>query len=134
MAIIKNIKIDKNLEKKVYSGLLQELEKVNSSDGLDRFLNKFMTPGEKIIFIRRFAVIRLLEQNIKYRDIKKLLDISSGTISNIKDITAGRGYGRNPDRKRKYSGWKTRKKFKKFKRRYKGADSITDLLSLNNDE
>ncbi len=128
MAIIRNKKIEKNLEQKVYWALLEEFKKVKTPEEIDDFFEKFMTSNEKTIFVRRFAVMYLLGQNRKYRDIKDLLQISSGTISNIRDIKAGRGYGKNPNRKRKYSSWKTDKKFKKFTRKYKGATNIIDLL------
>ena len=130
MAIIKNKKLDKAVKKDVYVKLLKEFKKVESFRNLDDFLNKFMTPSEKIVFIRRIAVMKLLEQKRKYRDIKELLDISSGTISKINDIIAGRGYGKNPNRKRKYSEFKFKehKKFKSFTRKYKGATNIIDFL------
>ncbi len=126
MAIIKNKKLNEVLEKEAYAELLRELRRADSVSSVDNFLNAFMTAGEKTIFIRRIAVIKLLEQNMKYRDIKELLGISSGTISKISDIIAGRGYGRNPDRKRKYSSVGEYKTFKPFRRTYKGSSGILD--------
>lgn len=130
MAIINNKKLDKSAEKEIYTELLKEFKRVNSFDDLDGFLNKFMTPSEKTTLFRRIAVIKLLGKNKKYRDIRKSLGISSGTISNIKDIIAGRGYSKNPDRKRKYSEFKFKKqkKFKPYFRKYKGAVNILDML------
>lgn len=129
MAIVKNKKVNKGLEKKVFRELLSEFKKVNSPESIEKFFDKFMTASEKTIFVRRFTVINLLEQKKKYRDIKELLNISGNTISNIRDILSGRGYGRNPNRKGKYSESRTtKKKSKKFKRKYKGAANIIDLL------
>ncbi|OGY64580.1 MAG: hypothetical protein A3I89_02685 [Candidatus Harrisonbacteria bacterium RIFCSPLOWO2_02_FULL_41_11] len=128
MAIIKNKKLNKALEKEIASELLKEFKKINSFNQAEEFLNKFMTSDEKILFIRRIAVIKLLEKKRKYRDIKELLGISSGTISKISDIIAGRGYGKNPNRKRKYSVFRQEKTFKPFRRKYKGATNIIDLL------
>lgn len=109
MAIINNKKLDNSIKKEIYTELLAEFKRINSFDNLDSFLNKFMTPGEKTVFLRRIAVIQLLKQNKKYRDIRKLLGISSGTISKVRDIIAGRGYSKNPNRKRKYSAFKFKK-------------------------
>ena len=128
MAIIKNKKLDKALGKEVFAELLKEFQKVNSFNRLEEFLNKFMTFGEKTLFIRRIAVIKLLERKISYRNIKSLLDISTGTIRKINDIVAGRGYGKNPNRKRKYSTFLNQKPFKPFRRKYKGAPNLIDLL------
>jgi len=127
MAIIKNKKLDKAAEKDVYAELLKEFKRVDSFRDLDYFLNKFMTPSERIIFTRRIAVMKLLGQKRKYRAIKELLGISSGTISKINDIIAGRGYGKNPNRKRKYSPFAASKKIKKrYGLRYKGTSGFLD--------
>jgi len=48
---------------------------------------------------RRIAIIKLIDQGKKYNDIKMILRISDNTISNSRDIMAGRGYGQNPNRK-----------------------------------
>lgn len=127
MAIIKNKKLDKAVEREVCIELLKEFKKVDSFCNLDYFLNKFMTPSERIILTRRIAVMKLLEQKRKYRDIKELLGISSGTISKINDIITGRGYGKNPNRKRKYSNSTIFKKIiKKRGLRYKGTSGLLD--------
>ena len=94
MAIIKNKKLNKALEKEIASELLKEFKKINSFNQAEEFLNKFMTSDEKILFIRRIAVIKLLEKKRKYRDIKELLGISSGTISKISDIIFGMAFSR----------------------------------------
>lgn len=129
MARVNNKKLEEFIEKEIYRELLKEFKNINSVSDLDNFFGKFMTDDERTLFFRRIAVIKLLKQNKKYRDIKKLLGISSGTISKVADIIAGRGYSRNPDRKRKYSALSTPKKIKKnHGLRYKGAENILNLL------
>jgi uncharacterized protein YerC len=128
MSIVRNKKIERDLEKVAYGELLGEFKKASSLEGLNKFFDKFMTPSEKVLFVRRFTVMKLLERGNTYKEISELLEISSGTISNIRDIMAGRGYGKNPDRKRKYSVDKTIRKSKRFTRKYKGATNILDLI------
>ena len=128
MARINNGKIDKSAEKEIYTELLKELKAIDSSDQLEKFLNKFMTPSEVVLLFRRIAVIKLLGKKKKYRDIKEILGISSGTISRAADVIAGRGYSRNPNRKRKYSTTTKRGKFKHYGRKYKGAENIINLI------
>ena len=128
MAIISNKKLEKSLGREIYSELLKEIRKIDSPSDLDYFFDRFMTVGEKTVFLRRVGVIQLLKKKLKYRDIRELLGISSGTISKVNDIVAGRGYSRNPDRKREYSVIKRRANLKKRGLRYKGAQNILDLI------
>ena len=126
MANSSNKKLNKQLEDAAYKELLVEFKKVNSPERLVIFFNAFMTNSEKDLVVRRIAVMQLMAQNKKYKEIKKMLNVSDNTISNARDILDGRGYGRNPDRKRKYSPFtigKIRKR-KPILPKYKGARSI----------
>jgi uncharacterized protein YerC len=98
---IKN-KIVENFRKEIVKELMEEFKKVDSGENMDNFFKKFMTAGEKDLIFRRIAIIKLINQGKKYKEIKKLLDVSDNTISNSKDIMAGRGYGQNPNRKKHY--------------------------------
>lgn len=126
---IKN-KVAENVKKEVSKELLAEFKKVNSGENLDDFFKKFMTAGEKDLIFRRMAIIKFIDQGKKYKEIKKILDVSDNTISKSKDIMAGRGYGQNPNRKRVYSPFAQEKPKHKFKPglRYKGAESIVNIL------
>ena len=116
------------LEKESLQKLWDEIQKIKSPDGTAKFLDNLLTNEEKKLVLRRLAVVSLLKQGKKYREIVKLLKISKITISKIKDMIAGRGYGRNPQRKRvygsSYSVLKSKVKEKKHFRKYKGAESI----------
>lgn len=122
-------KISKLIENEVSIRLLAEFKKVNSKEDLYAFFNKFMTSGEKDLIFRRLAIIKLINQGKKYKEIKKILNVSDNTISNSRDIMAGRGYGQNPNRKRIYSRSliKSKPKFKKGLR-YKGAGNIIEIF------
>jgi len=124
-----NKKIAGLIQKQIYAELLREFRRVSSPGDLNDFFNKFMTSGEKQNFLRRLAIIKLIRQNKKYREIQELLGLSRDTISKSKDIIAGRGYGRNPNRKRKYSPLVSPKKAKKrYGLKYKGAESILNIF------
>lgn len=125
---IKN-KVPANVEKEVIRQLLEEFKKVNSIEDLNNFFKRNMTAGEKDLVLRRLAIIKFINQGKKYKEIKKILDVSNNTISNSKDIMAGRGYGQNPNRKIQYSSSlrKSKPKFKK-RLRYKGAGNIIELF------
>src|SRR3989344_7993625 len=111
MAPVINKKINEFLQKEIVKELLKEIRVISSEKDLDGFFNKFMTPNEKNLIIRRMAAIKLLKQGKRYRKIKELLNISGNTISGAKDILENRGYKRNPNRKIHYSPLaRTRKK------------------------
>lgn len=83
--------------------LFREIKDINSVPDLDKFLGQFFTDKEKETILKRIVIKDFLNSGKKYREIKKILDVSSNTISNVRDIIEKRGYGRNPDRPRKYS-------------------------------
>ncbi|MBA4320434.1 MAG: hypothetical protein C0412_18710 [Flavobacterium sp.] len=123
-------RITENIEKEVVKELLTEFKRVDSGKKLDDFFKKFMTVAEKDLIFRRMAIIKLVNHGKKYSDIKMILRISENTISNSRDIMAGRGYGQNPNRKRIYSKLYIKQKPKfNTSRRYKGAESIIKILS-----
>jgi len=117
--------LSQNLRKESSNLIIRDINKIKSSTDLLIFLGKFFTDKEKDLIMRRAAVEILLESGATYRKIKNLLEISQGTISRVRDVLDGRGYGRNPDRKRIYSSFPRRKrKERKLFRPYKGAESI----------
>ena len=99
--IVKN-KLNKEFKAFLLKKLLEEIGRINSSDKLKKFLNKFLTHGEQMLILRRLAVEELIKNKKKYREIKELLDVSGQTISAVKDILLGYGYDKR-DKKRKYS-------------------------------
>ncbi len=121
-------KLTGDLERESLRNLWNEIQKIKSPDGAAKFLDDFLTTEEKKLVLRRLTIIHLVKQGKKYKEISKLLKVSKITISRTKDILAGRGYGRNPGRKRRYGSSysiiKKKRKEKKLFRKYKGAESI----------
>ena len=96
-------KLDKQREEILLQALLAEIKKLNSTKGLENFLDQLLTRREKLLLFRRLAVIELIRNGKKYREIKNLLNISGGTISSVKDILSGRGYNKRLPKKEKIS-------------------------------
>ncbi len=122
-------KLNMAIEKEAREKLFKEFSGLRSQRDLQEVFSKFLSDKEIERIYRRFAVIEFIKQGKKYRQIKEMMEVSSNTISNVKDMLAGRGYGRNPKRKRVYSEIKYFRKIrktkpKKFFRNYKGAESI----------
>lgn len=125
----KNKNLDKIIEKEIYADLLRYFKRVNSHEDLDLFFNKLITLAEKNMILRRLAAMKLIKQGKKYRQIRKIYDISNDVISKASETLKGKGYGKNPDRKKKYSSFSSgKKRFKPFTRKYKGAENIINIF------
>lgn len=110
-------KLNKEIENILRKELLREIQKINSVTDLKKFFNKFFTKDEEILILRRLAVMKLISDKKKYREIKNLLDVSSNTISAVKDIILGYGYNKR-NKKIKYSPWPKSKTGNKSFSRY----------------
>lgn len=120
-------KFTAELEKESLQELFGAIGNIRTIRDMDLFLNTFFTTDEKQAILRRSAIVRLLQNGKKYKEINDLLDVSKNTISNARDMIEGRGYGRNPNRQRVYSNLapKTKERRKPIlTRKYKGASSI----------
>ncbi len=122
-------KLQQNFKKDAINILFGDLKNINLVDDVEKFLEKFFTTDERELILRRIIVMDFLNKNIKYRDIKKALEVSSNTISKVRDIIENRGYGVNPNRKRKYSpsgslSGNKKRKVRNIFPNYKGARSI----------
>lgn len=127
-------KLNESLEVEAVKVIFGKLKDIRSAGETEKFLNTFFTARERDGILRRVAATILLAKGEKYRDIEDRLDISKGTISKAKDIMSGRGYGRNPGRRKQkerveiVSSWPKKKK-RIFPKKYKGAKGILDLIS-----
>ncbi len=126
MSKIPKNKLNPKLKNDAASKVAAELQRISSREAADKFLDTFFTDGEKDHILRRIGAMILLSNGKKYRDIKEELQISSNTLSYVRDIMLGRGYGRNPERHKVRAARpavpkKSRRLFPKY---YKGAKSI----------
>ncbi len=123
---VSNKKLTVVLRKQSLERLLDEIKMVKTTADLDKFFGKILTKDEKEMILRRITVADMLERKLKYREIEESLSISRLTISKVRDMLAKRGYGRNPGRKRVYSGDADhkRRRQKPLLGYYKGARSI----------
>lgn len=120
-------KLEKVLEEEALGYLFLEIKKVHTVKDVLVFLDRNVTVDEKHVILRRGAVMRMLVYGKTYREIKDTLEVSRNTISNVRDMMLGRGYGRNPKRHRVYEKVFMQAEEKRkpvLKRKYKGASSI----------
>lgn len=75
--------LEKNFEEQLNSSLFQVLGDLGSRKEAKVFAESFFTKTELSIFAKRLAVAVLLDQGKSYEYIRKLLNVSSATISSV---------------------------------------------------
>jgi uncharacterized protein YerC len=67
----------------LYREFVRSIQNLRSESAKNDFLWQFLTPTEKIMFSKRFAMILLLERGESTYRICKMLDVSPSTIDRI---------------------------------------------------
>ena len=66
---------------KIFSVFYKVIGETENKDEFSRILLDLLTPAERIMLIKRIAVIYLLLKDIDYLTICKVLKVSNGTVS-----------------------------------------------------
>ena len=69
---------------KIFSIFYKVLGKTGDKDEFNKILFDLLTPAEKIMIIKRIAIIYLLLKEIDYRMICKALKVSNTTVNKYK--------------------------------------------------
>ncbi|HTE49114.1 MAG TPA: Trp family transcriptional regulator [Candidatus Paceibacterota bacterium] len=83
MPHISSKKLEKEHQKKLFDEFSAALEKSAKKSWVKIFLNDFLTPTEKIMLAKRFAVIYFLSKDIPSSYISEALGMSPATISRM---------------------------------------------------
>jgi len=113
MARVIRGKLNKKAEAIILEDFLKEIKKIHSINDLRKFFEMFFTKDEEVLVLRRLAIMQLIAEKKKYKEIKEKLSVSGCTISAVKDILLGQGYNKR-DKKIKYSYWPKQNSRKKF--------------------
>lgn len=68
----------------LWNSFLIEIKKSKTGKDLDVFLNKYLSPNEKILLEKRLCIFHLLKNGQSYTKISKEIDVTRKTISFIK--------------------------------------------------
>ncbi len=100
---------NKKLRKDQFEMLVKLLSKINSKAEMKLFLQSFFSESENAYFGQRLDIIRMLNKNLTYEEIRNEIKAQTGTISNAKISldSGGREYKKlllkhKPERKGKY--------------------------------
>ncbi len=91
--------LTKELREKAWGRFLEKIQTAKSTDALIVNLRTFFTQSEIIMLEKRLAIPILVEQKTSYREMRKILDVSSNTISFVKHNLT-----KKPVVHKKYSG------------------------------
>ncbi|MEK7520667.1 MAG: Trp family transcriptional regulator [Patescibacteria group bacterium] len=75
---------DKKFREDIWNRFLREIKNVKNREELDAFLDKYLTPQEKIMLEKRLGIFDLSERGSSYREISGELAVTSRTISFVK--------------------------------------------------
>ncbi len=84
MIRISYLKIKEEDYEKIFSIFYKVLGETEDKDEFSKILFDLLTPAERIMLIKRIAVIYLLLKDVDYLTICEVLKVSNGTISKYK--------------------------------------------------
>lgn len=86
MVRISPYKISRDAYTKVFSVFYEVIGKGCSRDEFDKILFELLSPSERIMIVKRIAVIYLLMKNVNYKSICSILKVSYTTVSKFRII------------------------------------------------
>lgn len=78
-----NKKISGKQKKAITQQFLHLISDLKTPDESQVFFDSFLTKTEQNVFIKRLAIMQLLDKGLSYKEIKKKLKVSSATISSV---------------------------------------------------
>lgn len=85
MTLVSRYKLRPEVWSKVFNLFTTSLSSIKNKDNVEVFLNDFLSPTERIILAKRFAIAVLLAKGNNYEQIKSLLHVTSATISKVNE-------------------------------------------------
>ncbi len=87
--------VSPKISKNIYDLLIGSFSKAKRKDELLQFISDLLTPTERVMVSKRLAIaFLLLRKDYDYRQIAKILKVSTGTIARVNMVlnTQGKGY------------------------------------------
>lgn len=83
MPHVSRFPLPKETWEKTIKLFLEGLSKAKDRQAAENFVNGFLTPTEKIMLAKRFAIFYLLEKGVEGGKIAQVLKVSTATISRL---------------------------------------------------
>ena len=75
--------ISKDVYQKIFDVFLKTIADLKTKAEVEKFFQDFLTPTERIMLAKRLAIGLLLAKKYDYRDISKILRVSTTTVANM---------------------------------------------------
>ncbi len=83
MTQVSKYKLRPEVWHKIFDLFSESLSGIKNKANFDTFLNDFLSPTEKIMLAKRFAIGVLLSKGNSYQQIESILHVTSATISKV---------------------------------------------------
>lgn len=80
---VSRFKLRPEVEKRIYSLLVDNLVGFRDKEEFNSFLDDFLSPIEKTILAKRLAIAVLIAKGNDYQNIREILKVTPGTISKM---------------------------------------------------
>ena len=93
MTQVSKYPVSKEVYERIFDIFLYTLAGLRTKKDVADFLEEFLTPTERVMFAKRFAVAFLLTKGYCYREISQILRVSISTIGFVSlDLKIGKNY------------------------------------------
>jgi len=86
MTQVSKYPISKDVYEHIFDVFLATIAEIKTKNEVASFLQDFLTPTERIMLAKRLAIGLLLAKNYDYREISKILRVSTTTIGNMSSL------------------------------------------------
>ena len=83
MTQVSKYPVSKDVYERIFDIFLKTVSGLYSKNKAGGFLKEFLTPTEQIMLSKRLAISFLLSKNYKYREITRILRVSTNTIMRV---------------------------------------------------
>lgn len=83
MSQVSKYPISKDVYERVFEVFLKTVVGLQTKRSVAQFLEEFLSPTEQIMLAKRLSIALLLEKNYDYREISKILRVSTATIGSV---------------------------------------------------
>ncbi|KKQ92438.1 MAG: TrpR-like protein [Microgenomates group bacterium GW2011_GWC1_39_7b] len=81
--MVSRFKLRPEIWSRIFDLFSESLVSIKNKNKLDIFLSDFLSPTEKIMLAKRFAVAVLLAKGNSYEEIKRILRVTTATIAKM---------------------------------------------------
>lgn len=83
MTQVSKYPLSKDVYERVFDVFLKTIVGLRTKKEVTKFLEEFLSPTEQIMLAKRLSIALLLEKNYDYRQIARILRVSTATVASV---------------------------------------------------